>query len=109
MWLAWLGFAAAGERLAQRTLGMQELTTIWMEQAAVIYAIARWSDAPGLPQWPFANVRDPLVSALAQRCLANRKTRPFGELVGEVFREAGPAARVSALKASEAVLKAAFL
>jgi hypothetical protein len=108
MWLAWLGFAAAGERLAQRRLGMQELTTIWMEQLVVMYAIARWNDAPALSQLRFGNVRDPLVSALAQRCVANRKPRPLGEVVAEVFREAGPAARVAALKASESVLKAAF-
>ena len=44
MWLAWLGFAALGETLAQRPLGIQELTTMWGEQAPAMYAIARWSD-----------------------------------------------------------------
>jgi Fe-S-cluster containining protein len=44
MWLAWLGFAALGETLAQRPLAMPELTTMWGEQAAAMYAIARWSD-----------------------------------------------------------------
>ena len=44
MWLAWLGFAALGEKLAQRPLAMPELTTLWGEQAPAMYAIARWSD-----------------------------------------------------------------
>ena len=33
IWLAWIGFAALGEALAQRVLGLQELTTMWSEQA----------------------------------------------------------------------------
>src|SRR5262249_33940028 len=44
MWLAWLGFAALGAELARRPLGLQELTTVWSEQAPLMHAIARWSD-----------------------------------------------------------------
>ena len=47
MWLAWLGFAALGERLAQRALGLQELTTLWSEQAPLMHAIARWTEPAG--------------------------------------------------------------
>src|SRR6185436_17925139 len=52
MWLAWLGFAALGEQLAQRTLGMQELTTLWSEQAPLMHVIARWDAAPALKPGP---------------------------------------------------------
>ena len=44
MWLAWLGFAALGETLAKRPLAIQELTTLWGEQAPAMYAVARWAD-----------------------------------------------------------------
>jgi len=44
MWVAYLGFVALAETLARRPLGMQELTTLWGEQAPLMYAIARWDD-----------------------------------------------------------------
>ncbi len=109
MWLAWLGFAALGERLARRALGMQELTTIWSEQAAVMHAIARWDEpavlAPGRIELP----GDPLVRALAQACIDNRKPRrPLGELVTRAFAGAEPSAKVAAIKLAESVVRDAF-
>ncbi len=112
MWLAWLGFAALGERLAQRALGLQELTTLWSEQAAVMHAIARWSDAPALAPGPVELPGvDPggLVRALGQACVDNRKAkRPLGELATHALAGADPATRIAALKLAEPLLRSAF-
>ncbi|MDB4959925.1 MAG: YkgJ family cysteine cluster protein [Myxococcales bacterium] len=112
MWVAWLGFAALGERLARRPLGLQELTTIWSEQAPLMHAIARWSDAPALKPGPIElpNI-DPggLVRALGQRIVDNRKARrPFGELVIAVLGGADPTSRVTALKLADPIVRNAF-
>jgi len=109
MWLAWLGFATLGERLAQRALGMQELTTLYGEQGAVMGAIARWDDVPALKPGTLKVAPDPLARALAERCIANRKpARSLGELVREVLADSGPVARITALKGAEPMLRAAF-
>jgi Fe-S-cluster containining protein len=109
MWLAWLGFAALGERLAQRALGLQELTTIWSEQAPVMHAFARWHDAPALEPGPIELPPDPLVRALAQRFVDNRKARrPLAELAAAAFAGAEPHARIAALKSADAIVRAAF-
>ncbi len=101
MWRAWLGFAALGEELAQRPLGLQELTTIWSEQAPVMHAIARWRDVPVLRPGAF-DLPTAEVRALGQRLVDNKKARrPLGELV-----PAGD--RIATLKAADAMLRAAF-
>lgn len=112
MWLAWVGFAALGEDLARRPLGMQELTTLWSEQAPLMHAIARWDTAPIVKPGPFElpNV-DPggLVRTLGQRCVDNKKAgRSLGALVGELFAAAEPATRVAALRMAEPFLRGAF-
>jgi Fe-S-cluster containining protein len=110
MWLAWLGFAAIGEALAQRPLGLQELTTIWSEQAPLMHAVARWTEAPALKPGPIELPGiDPggLVRALGQAFVDNRKARqPFGRLVGVLGPDA--TARVTALKSADALLRAGF-
>ena len=110
MWLAWLGFAALGEQLAGRPLGLQELTTLWSEQAPLMYAIARWTDAPALKPGPIDLPGvDPggLVRSLAQSFLDNRKARrPLGDLIAALPTE--PTARITALKTAEAILRAGF-
>jgi Fe-S-cluster containining protein len=110
MWLAWLGFAALGEQLAGRPLGLQELTTLWSEQAPLMHAVARWTDAPALSPGPIELPGvDPerLVRSLAEAFVDNRKPRrPLGELVARL--PADPVARVTALKAAEAILRAGF-
>jgi Fe-S-cluster containining protein len=110
MWLAWLGFAALGEQLAERPLGLQELTTLWSEQAPLMHAIARWSEAPALKPGPIDLPSvDPgsHVRALAQAFIDNRKARrPLGELIAAL--PADPAARVTALKTAEAIVRSGF-
>jgi Fe-S-cluster containining protein len=110
MWLAWLGFAALGEQLAGRPLGLQELTTLWSEQASLMHAVARWTEPPALSPGPIELPGgDPggAVRSLAQACLDNRKPRrPLGDLVARL--PADPATRVTALKAAEAILRTAF-
>jgi Fe-S-cluster containining protein len=110
MWLAWLGFAALGEQLAGRALGLQELTTLWSEQAPLMHAVARWTDAPALKPGPIDLPGvDPhhLVRSLAQTFIDNRKTRrPLGELVAAMPGDA--IARVTALKTAESILRAGF-
>ena len=110
MWLAWLGFAGLGEALAGRPLGLQELTTLWSEQAPLMHAAARWTEAPALKPGPIELPGvDPggLVRRLGQAFVDNRKAkRPLAELVGRLGDE--PAARVAALKSADALLRAGF-
>ncbi|MBL9014577.1 MAG: YkgJ family cysteine cluster protein [Myxococcales bacterium] len=110
MWLAWLGFAALGETLARRPLGLQELTTLWSEQAPLMHAVARWTDVPSLkPGHVELPGVDPggIVRGLGQAMVDNRKAKkPFGALVAQL--PADHAVRVTALKSAEAVLRAAF-
>jgi Fe-S-cluster containining protein len=112
MWLGWLGFAALGERLAQRPLGMQELTTLWSEQAPLAFACARWHDVPSLKPGPIELPGvDPhgLVKGLAQRFVDNRAAqRPLGVLVAAAFADVTAPARVAALKLAEPILRAGF-
>jgi len=110
MWLAWLGFAALGEQLAGRGLGLQELTTLWSEQAPLMHAVARWTEAPALKPGPIDLPGvDPqnLVRSLAQAFVDNRKARkPLGDLVGAMSGDV--TARVTAIKTAESVLRAGF-
>jgi Fe-S-cluster containining protein len=112
MWLAWLGFAAFGEALAQRPLGLQELTTLWSEQASLMHAVARWDAVPRIKPGPFELPSiDPgnLVRGLGNQCANNKQTkRTLGELVVSVMSTAEPSARVAALKLADPILRAAF-
>lgn len=111
MWLAWIGFAQHGEQLACRTLTLQELTTLWSEQAPLMHAVARWTESPALKPGPvdLPGV-DPggHVRALAQKLVDNRKQkrRTLGELIGELPPD--PVVRVTSLKLAESVLRAGF-
>jgi len=110
MWLAWLGFAALGEQLANRPLGLQELTTLWSEQAPLMHAVARWADTPSLKPGPIDLPSvDPgeVVRSLAQAFVDNRKARkPLGALIAALPGD--PPARVTALKTADSILRAAF-
>ncbi|HEY0987935.1 MAG TPA: hypothetical protein VGD80_12815, partial [Kofleriaceae bacterium] len=110
MWLAWLGFAALGEQLASRPLGLQELTTLWSEQAPIMHAIARWTEPPALKPGPIDLPGvDPgnVVRSLAQSFVDNRKPRkPLGDLIAALPTD--PASRVTAIKSADAILRAAF-
>jgi Fe-S-cluster containining protein len=109
MWLAWLGFAQLGEELAQRALGLQELTTIWSEQASLMYVLARWQDAPYLKPGPVELANEPLVKQLAQRMIdTKQKRRPLGELVTSVVGSVEPVRRVTTLKLADAIVKTAL-
>ncbi len=112
MWLAWLGFAALGEALAQRVLGLQELTTIWSEQASLMHALARWDAVPMVKPGPIELPSvDPesLVRRLGQGCVDNRKARrPLGELVTRNFVGVDAATRVAVLKLADPIIRAAF-
>ena len=110
MWLAWLGFAALGEQLANRPLDLQELTTLWSEQAPLMHAVARWSETPSLKPGPMELPGvDPggLVKKLGQAFVENRKAKqPFGVLVSALGSD--PTTRVTALKSADALLRAGF-
>ena len=113
MWLAWLGFAALGETLAARALGMQELTTIWSEQAALMHACARWRDAPQLRPGPvdLPNAGDPdgVIRKLGQACVDNKKARrPLGAILGPMLAPRTVADRAALVKLADAVMRAAF-
>jgi len=110
LWLAWLGFAALGEQLASRPLGLQELTTLWSEQAPLMHAIARWAEPPVLKPGPIDLPGvDPgnLVRSLAQSFVDNRKPRkPLGDLIAALPTD--PTSRVTAIKSADAILRTAF-
>lgn len=110
MWLAWLGFAALGEELATRSLDLQELTTLWSEQAPLMHAVARWSETPSLKPGPMELPGvDPggLVKKLGQAFIDNRKAKlSFGTLVIALGSDA--TTRVTALKSADALLRAGF-
>jgi Fe-S-cluster containining protein len=112
MWLAWLGFAAMGEVLAQRVLGLQELTTLWSEQAPLTHAIARWRDVPQLKPGPIdlPNGADrAAVTALAQAFIDNKKAKhSLGELVAKTLGGGDAVARVTALKQADAIVRSAL-
>jgi Fe-S-cluster containining protein len=110
MWLAWLGFAAEGEALAGRPLDLQELTTLWSEQAPLMHAVARWSEMPSLKPGPMELPGiDPggLVKKLGQAFVENRKAKQtFGALVEKCGGD--PTTRVTALKLADALMRAGF-
>ena len=110
MWLAWVGFAALGESLAGRALGLQELTTLLSEQAPLLHVVARWREMPSLKPGPIELPGvDPgnVVRGLAQALIDNRKAKkPLGALVAAL--PADPTTRVTALKTAEAILRAGF-
>jgi Fe-S-cluster containining protein len=110
MWLAWLGFAALGEELSGRPFGLQELTTLWSEQAPLMHAVARWSETPSLKPGPMELPGvDPggLVRKLGMSFVENRKAKqPFGALVTALGSDA--TTRVTALKSADALLRAGF-
>lgn len=110
MWLAWLGFAAIGEQLAARALGLQELTMLWSEQAPLMHAVARWTEMPALKPGPIELPGvDPggVVRSLGQAFVDNRKARkPLGALVGAIACDS--ITRITALKSAEALLRAGF-
>jgi hypothetical protein len=113
MWLAWLGFAALGERLAKRPLGLQELTTLWSEQAPLMMVAARWDAAlyfkPGPVELP--NV-DPgnLVRSLGQKLADNKKrSASLGRMIEDTMKHADAATRIAALRMAEPILRAATL
>src|SRR4029079_1847124 len=111
MWLAWLGFAALGEQLAARPLGLQELTTLWSEQAPLMHVIARWAEAPILKPGPIELPgADPgnVVRSLAQAFIDTRKPRrPLCEVIAKVL-PADPAVRITSLKTADAIVRASF-
>ncbi len=112
MWIAWLGFAGLGETLAQRVLGLQELTTLWAEQAPLMHAIARWDAVPVFKPGPveLPNV-DPgnLVRTFGQRCVDNKQAKkPLGALVGAVMGASDAATRIAALRMADPILRACF-
>ncbi|HVV83576.1 MAG TPA: hypothetical protein VHE35_10910, partial [Kofleriaceae bacterium] len=112
MWLAWLGHVAGGAALAGRDLGLQELTTIWSEQAPLTSLAARWHEAPVLKPGPIELPgTDPggLVRRLGQAFVDNRKPRrPAGDLVAPLLAPASIIDRVAAIKSADALLRAAF-
>lgn len=111
MWLAWLGFAALGETLAQRALGLQELTTLWSEQAPLMFVLASWDARPALkPGRIELPSIDPgnLVRTLGQSCVDNKGRRTLGELVTTTLAAADAATRVAALRLAEPILRAAI-
>jgi Fe-S-cluster containining protein len=109
---AWLGFAAIGAELAARPLGMQELTTLWSEQAPLAYAAARWHDVPQLKPGPLELPgKDPggLVRALGQAIVDNRRARAtLGAIAAPLCARTGAVDRITAWKLAEPVLRAAF-
>jgi hypothetical protein len=105
MWLGWIGFAALGAELAGRSLGLQELTTIWSEQAPLMYLAARWDQVPSLRGG--ALDLPPEVRPLAAAVRESRG-RTLGALAAPILAELAPAERAPLIKLAEPLLRAAF-
>lgn len=105
MWLAWIGFAALGAELAARPLGMQELTTLWSEQAPLMYLAARWDEVPRLRGGALEVA--PEARRLATALRENRGAT-LGALAESALAEVAPAARAPLVKLAEPLLRAAF-
>ncbi len=64
---------------------------------------------PQLKAGPIELPHEPLVRALAQRCVDNRKARqPLSEVVRATFANADGVTRVMAVKLAEGILKTAL-
>lgn len=105
MWLAWIGFAALGAELAARPLGMQELTTVWSEQAPLMLLAARWDQVPRLVGGALDTAPDVRRLAAAVR---ENSGQTLGALAAPILSEAAPAARAPIVKLAEPLLRAAF-
>ncbi len=87
VWRAWLELVAAGARLAERDLTVQEVTSSWAEAMPLAYLMARFTDrcalAPGPAELPGPDA-DPggVVRRFGEQCVANRdRRRTLGELL----------------------------
>lgn len=105
MWLAWIGFAALGAELAARPLGLQELTTIWSEQAPLMYLAARWGDVPRLRGGALDLPGE--VRRLAAAIRENQGTT-LGAIAAPILAGLPPAERAPLIKLAEPLLRAAF-
>ena len=105
MWLAWIGFAALGSQLAARPLGLQELTTIWSEQAPLMLLAARWAEVPRLRGGALDLPAEARRLAAAVR---DHRGRTLGELAAPLLAELAPAERAPLVKLAEPLLRAAF-
>lgn len=105
MWLAWIGFAALGAELAARPLGLQELTTIWSEQAPLMYLAARWDEVPRLRGGSLDLPPElrPLATAVREG-----GGRTLGSLAAPILADLAPAERAPLVKLAEPLLRAAF-
>jgi len=105
MWLAWIGFAALGAELAARPLGLQELTTIWSEQAPLMYLAARWGDVPRLRGGALDLPGE--VRRLAAAIRENQGTT-LAAIAAPILAGLPPAERAPLIKLAEPLLRAAF-
>jgi hypothetical protein len=85
---------------------------LWSEQAPLLHAVARWTEAPSLKPGPIELPGvDPgnLVRKLAQAIVDNRKARrPLADVIAAQLATADVATRVTSLKTADAILRAAF-
>lgn len=105
MWLGWLGFAALGAELAARPLGLQELTTIWSEQAPLMYLAARWQEVPQVRGGALELPGEVHRLAAAVRAPGGA---PLGARVQPVLAGLPVAERAPLIKLAEPLLRAAF-
>ena len=107
MWLAWLYFAAQAEVLAEQTLSIQQLTSVWVDQAALSYAMARWSDKARLEPGPVDLPDDPILrpALVALGNNAASKGNTLGQLMTSAAKHLEPMERVVFVRASEPILK----
>lgn len=109
MWRTWLHLLAAGERLAGRSLTLQEVTSVFGEVAALGYLAAHWESPVSLPAGPLelpgAGEARERVLRFAQRCAANRVARqPLAELASPLLEGASVRERVATVRLLEGLM-----
>ena len=110
MWLAWLGFLGAAEKLTQTPLDLRQATSVWSEMAPLAYLVARFGHAPTMEPGPveLPGAADPgrVVQKLAEACIGNRKARkPLSRIVEPLLEPYRPHERVALARMMEPLFR----
>jgi Fe-S-cluster containining protein len=103
--LAWLHFVAVGAELAARDLSLQESTTIWSEQMALVYVMAHWDCVPALEPGP-QTIETDVARTVATAAVDGAKRETTGQILEPALSGMSAPDRVIAVKSLEPMLRA---
>jgi Fe-S-cluster containining protein len=95
MWLLWLHLLVDAQELLGRAPTLQEMTSVWSEQAPLLWLLARWDHAPLLPRGPAelsaeGKVKERLLQLAAQACENEHRRAPLGALLQPHLKAGSP-------------------